>query len=179
MHLKNTQQALKNQCFHMATLWGTPSPCPPSCTNIFLATPFDKFKAWDLKKKKSGHSQRTCSSLGQSCTANSLFQAMCLPDPGHHARWADSGGREIYSANCHQMFAPHCLFELGHVCHWTSSVSPGLSSLPPLECFWTAHPFGDPDWDAVCKRSRQPEEFITFDQSVSCASNPRSQLFEA
>ena len=52
MHLKNTQQALKNQCFHMATLWGTLSPCPPSCTNIFLATPFDKFKAWNLKKKK-------------------------------------------------------------------------------------------------------------------------------
>ena len=41
----------------MATLWGTPSPCPPSCTNIFLATPFDKFKAWDLKKKKWSKSE--------------------------------------------------------------------------------------------------------------------------
>ena len=106
----------------------------------------------------------------QACV--SACVCMCTAsDRGHHSRWADSGETDIYSAGCHLMFAPHCLFELVHVFHGNSLASAGLSPLPPPGCSWTEHLFGGPDWDVGCTRSHQPEEFITYDQNIFYASS--------
>ena len=104
----------------------------------------------------------------QACV--SACVCMCTAsDRGHHSRWADSGETDIYSAGCHLMFAPHCLFELVHVFHGNSLASAGLSPLPPPGCSWTEHLFGGPD--VGCTRSHQPEEFITYDQNIFYASS--------
>lgn len=97
---------------------------------------------------------------GQSFIASSVCHAMCLPDRGHLARWANSGETEIYSADCRLMFAPRCLFEPSRVSHWTASAPVGLPPLPHPECFSTERLSGGPERDVVCTQSHQPVECI-------------------